>query len=81
MPANPRPTRAALIQALTQLARRKRNRRFIPARGKYIILVAPGEADFVNFQIHNISLSRIQDGNLTILVQEYHGLQQANMAK
>ena len=66
VPANPRPTRAALIQALTQLARRKRNGRYIPARGKYIILVAPGEADFVNFQIHNISLSKIQDGNLTL---------------
>ena len=33
VPANPRPTRAALIQALTQLARRTRNGRYIPARG------------------------------------------------
>ena len=69
--------RATLVRAVIELAQRKHNGRYIPANGKYVLLVAPGQKVFADFVIHNQTLTGLvagDDKEQTITVAGYNPL-------
>lgn len=66
--------RGTLVRALMELAERKLDGRFIPATGRYVLLVAPGQGIFANFIIHNQTLTGMVEGDSEITVSGYNPL-------
>lgn len=55
--------RGTLVRAMIELAQRKFDGRYIPANGRYVLLVAPGQEIFANFIIHNQTLTGLVAGD------------------
>lgn len=74
VPANASLDRAALILAKSQLANREINGRKIRVTGGYNLIVPVGQTDYVQFILNNVSLSRINQGDLRFEVTGYNPL-------
>jgi hypothetical protein len=72
--ANAKLHRASLIQAISELKRRQINGRYITVKGGFNLLVQPGQAEYANFILNNLTLDTLQTGALTFNVNGYNPL-------
>jgi len=74
VPADAPLSRAALAVAITQLRESIRDNYNENANGGFNLIVAVGQGDLARFLVNSLSVSEIQDGNLTLNVTGYNPL-------